>query len=285
MTTNRLPGAVFHPITSNSKLAPQTRVAYDNAQYSFRPEPVPPYCSATYVSIAATCPDSCSFKDNGCYVQTDRFMSKAVRRLDVEAEALDGFEVALNEISLINGAFPGRTGGRPRMPGGQIPQDGARGGRDLRMRIGGDVPTAGAAALLGESATGWRARGGGRVWGFTHRWDSIARAAFGPDLSMLASVETPADAKRAMRRGYAPAIVVDHFTTERVFKVAGVPFIPCPNETRGRTCVECRLCLDDHALIARGMGIAFAAHGKQASKIRDVVQLGTGRFSPRNSLL
>jgi hypothetical protein len=74
-----------------------------------------------------------------------------------------------------------------------------------------------------------------------------------------------------------PAIVVDEFPGEKRFVKGGVPFIPCPNETRGRTCTECQLCLDDKALKARGVGIAFAVHGSPAGKHRArgaLVQLG-----------
>jgi hypothetical protein len=40
--------------------------------------------------------------------------------------------------------------------------------------------------------------------------------------------------------------------------------IPCPAETRGKTCVECRLCVDQD-LHQLGAGIAFALHGQNAS--------------------
>lgn len=271
----RAAGAVFHPITCNSKLAPQKRVPYHNDparfsatnQYKFRQVPIAPFCSSTYVSIHATCSDVCVFKDHGCYVQTDRFMSKAVKELDSQASQLDGFEVILNEAWTIDTSFPQR--------GGRIPQDGARGGRDLRLHIGGDTPTPGAAAILADVATRWRQRGGGWVWSFTHGWRTIHREAFGPDLSVLASVENPRDARRAMRRGYAAAMVVDMFERDGVYQIGGLPFIPCPNETRARTCVECRLCLDDKALVARGVGILFAAHGTKANQVKDaLVPLG-----------
>ena len=36
----------------------------------------------------------------------------------------------------------------------------------------------------------------------------------------------------------------------------------------GTTCVECRLCLDEPGLRARGLGIGFRAHGSKAGTIR-----------------
>ena len=43
---------------------------------------------------------------------------------------------------------------------------------------------------------------------------------------------------------------------KRPFDVAGTRFVPCPAETLGKTCVECRLCLDVD-LHAKNLGIAF----------------------------
>lgn len=50
----------------------------------------------------------------------------------------------------------------------------------------------------------------------------------------------------------------------------GTRMIPCPQQTKGGdvTCVECRLCLDADGLMARNMGIAFAAHGASVRKVR-----------------
>jgi hypothetical protein len=281
----RRPGVVFKSMSSNGKLSPQRRVPYKNPDYPFRQVPVEPFCASTYVSITATCSSRCAFKDNGCYVQTDRFMSKSMSILDKEAvvQELDAFDVSMNEAEAIDMAFRGVAGKRTR-GGGTVPQDGARGGRDLRLHIGGDVASPGGAMLLGEAAGRWRARGGGRVWTFTHAWREVSRAAFGPSISVLASVEKPEDIKRALRRGFAPAVVVDRFDSERAYRVGGVAVIPCPNETRGKTCVECRLCLDGDALAARGMGIAFAAHGTGKAQVIDsLVQLGQKRVSPKEA--
>lgn len=241
-----------------------------NTSRGKRPVADGPYCAATYVSIARTCPDSCAFKVAGCYVRAG-FTRVLSDRLDADAVGLTPESVIEEEARLIERAFNGARGA----PGGQVPQDGARGGRDLRLHVGGDVPSVASAVRLAVAAVGWTKRGGGRVWSYTHNWRSIPRFAFG-SISVLASVETIDDAAAAWRRGYVPAIVVQRFPSVRRFRLenesASIDVIPCPAETRAPgqrpvTCVECRLCLDDTALAQRGTAIGFAVHGHQADRV------------------
>lgn len=258
---NKPSPARLHFATRDRKLAPVFQAPYSGpGRRRFRPEPIGPYCSATYASIEATCPRSCRFKGAGCYV-TEGFTQKANRKLDTAARGLTDLEVIEIEARLIENAFP-RNGYR-------VPQDGARGGRDLRLHIGGDARTTAAAFRLALAALSWGRRGGGAVWTFTHAWRRVYRRAWGP-ISALASVESTADANRARLLGYAPAIVVPEFRSTKTFTLPGsdIRWIPCPAETRAKTCVECRLCLDAPALHDRGMGIAFAIHGLGAKKVK-----------------
>lgn len=91
---------------------------------------------------------------------------------------------------------------------------------------------------------------------------------------MLASCETALDVWDARQLGYATALVVDEFPTHRryepgydtgAFTEPGEPLgqdvLPCPSQTRGRSCSECRLCFDDKVLRQRGYSIGFAVHG------------------------
>lgn len=75
---------------------------------------------------------------------------------------------------------------------------------------------------------------------------------------MLASVETPQQARLARALGYRPAMVVRAFPDRRAFHVDGLDerLVPCPAETSERTCVQCGLCLEELA-----PAIAFQAHG------------------------
>lgn len=261
MTTNatRQGGALFLPKSSNKKLSPVVNVPYHgpaSARFPFRPTPVAPFCCSTYVSIEATCPNSCKFKreadgtPGGCYVDAGKTVF-TIRRLDLEGANLNGDGVVIAEADLIDRAF--RAG---------VPQDGARGGRDLRLHVGGDVYGSESTAFLGEAATRWRERGGGKVWTFTHCWKEIPRTAWGPDINVLASVEDTGQFHFARRMGYAPALVVSKHHSHRAKMQMGVKVIPCPAETKpGTTCVNCRLCLDSSALFQRGAGISFALHG------------------------
>lgn len=215
-----------------------------------------PYASATDVSIAATCSDSCPFKLSGCYVRSGR-TKKIAAKLDQASAGGSAEQVIADEAHLIDRAFRG----------GPVPQDGARGGRDLRLHAGGDVGSAADAVLLAGAAKRWQKRGGGAVWTFTHRWAEIPRATFGR-ISVLASVEVPQDIEVARRAGYASAIVVGEFPSHRAFALPGTTakIIPCPAETSNTTCIECRLCLDADKLLELNTAIAFQVHGPAAGR-------------------
>jgi hypothetical protein len=243
----------FVAAARNPKLAP---VIYEPTATRPRPAPAAPYVCSTMTSIAATCPGRCRFKGHGCYAQAG-FLSFTARKLDDAAIGLSSEDVIREEVRLIDRAFHG----------GAIPQDGACGGRDLRLHVVGDVGNTAGAKMLGQSATRWRQRGGGRVWTYTHCWRFIPRSAWGPDISVMASVEKPAEIEQARRRGYASVIVVEAFPDgAKAFRLAGstTRIVPCPAETReGMTCIRCRLCLD-RDLLTLGRAIGLRPHGPGA---------------------
>jgi hypothetical protein len=244
----------------NEKLAPVTHPPGGS-----RPglRAIRPFVSITDASIAATCPDTCGFKAGGCYAKAG-FTGFTARKLDEAARGLTGDEVIAEEAHLIDGAFRG----------GRIPQDGAKGGRDLRLHVGGDVGSDRGARLLAGAAGRWRDRGGGAVWTFTHAWREVPHEAWG-SISVLASVERQEDIQTARAAGYAAAIVVDKFPSDKAFSLPGstTKIVPCPAETRGKTCVECRLCLDADKLLRRNVAIAFQAHGPTARRAREALTL------------
>ena len=262
-------GAFFSEAAANRKLSPVE--LEENTTERLRPVPTGPFCASTYVSIDSTCPDSCAFKIAGCYVRAG-FTAQLARELDVAA-APEPAGVIRAEAALIDSSFseaaPGPTWKRRRRRGGPVPQDGARGGRDLRLHVGGDCPDTASARVLAGAAARWRARGGGVVWTYTHRWREIPRSAWG-EISVLASCETPEQVRDARGRGYAPALVVTEFPDRRAFRLRGIVgrVVPCPAETGKRTCVECRLCFDDRALLERAAVIGFAVHGLGSSELR-----------------
>jgi len=242
------------PRSSNSKLSP---IRVELAR-SGRPRNVPigPFVASTYVSIKATCPDSCVFKKNGCFAAASAG-HLTMAKLDRDARHLTGDKVTRLEAEAIDRLFPRG-----------VPQDGRRGGRDLRLHVGGEAASSKGARLLGQAAARYIDRGGGRVWTYTARWQEFRRPAWGP-ISVLASVQHPHEIAEACGLGYASAIVIRRFPPGgRAFRVGAWTVVPCPAETRGRTCVECRLCFDDAALLRRRQVIAFEPHGRDAEQAR-----------------
>jgi hypothetical protein len=205
--------------------------------------------SATYAS-QASCPRSCPWYGNGCYAerghvgwQTRRLnrsrVREAARIADAEARAIDGLT----------------------------------GDRLLRLHVVGDARTDVAARLLGAAAQRYARRGnaprhGRKVWTYTHSWRTVARASWGDAVSVLASVETVREARDAMAKGYAAAVVVTAFERAGAYPIDGVTVVPCPHQTRGVTCRECGLCRDDERLRRAGLVIAFEAHGSGGGAVR-----------------
>lgn len=247
-----MPGVVLAMASSSAKLSPVERIDRGPGKKpGIRPKG--PYCASTYVSIAATCPDSCGLKNNGCYAQSGSHR-RIMGPLDREAHPRPSVTNE-REVIALERAFGGK----------RVPRDGARGGRDLRLHVGGDVSSADSAGLLAASVISWRARGGGAVWTYTHRWREIPAEDWG-DIAVWASCESTAEVREAHAASYRAALVVAEHPSERMYVKDGVKILPCPWETRGKTCVECRLCLD--APIDPKVVIGFAAHGEKKKALR-----------------
>lgn len=202
--------------------------------------------AATYASIRSTCPP-CPLRDNGCYAQGGH-VAFTVRRLDRAGAST--VEAAHAEARLVEAG--------PVYPA-----------TPLRLHVSGDASTIYAAQRLALAAAVYRRRRGGPVWTYTHAWRDVPRGAWGRSVSVLGSIENAADAAAVRAQGYAPALVVARFPNgARAFTREGVRYVPCPEQTRGVQCVRCRLCFDADALRDRGHGIAFAAHGRSAKRVR-----------------
>ena len=160
--------------------------------------------------------------------------------------------------------------------------------RDLRLHVVGDAYNRAAAVLLGNAATryvrravlrGTRRRIAGqdikdkvRVWTYTHAWRHIHRRWWGKHISVLASCETTYQVRHAQDRGYATSIVVDHHESPKSYIKDGLKLLPCPEQTLGIQCVNCRLCMREDILKEAGLTIAFAAHGSQQKKIKEAIR-------------
>lgn len=243
-----IPVAIQHT-SCNRKLSPQNVIDVRGRE---RCVPIGPFCSSTYVSIESTCPRSCPYRGHGCYAQG----GMAVRRLDRVAVRAKWSGLATIEAE---------SQQLDRLFVRGVRRDGARGGRDLRLHVSGDTFSTRGARILADAARRWQERGGGAVWTFTHLWRSISRRDWGR-ISVLASVETLRGAREAFEHGYAPALTLPEHQDHSAFPVgAGLKIVPCPAQTVGTTCVQCRLCLDG---VEPGRGVAFALHGTGLKRAR-----------------
>lgn len=267
MTKGHGRGAVIHPRSHDSKLSPVVDGEFSGNRH--RPKAMPPYCMSTYVSIEQTCPDDCAFKGDGCYA-SEGFTGHSVRLMDQRSRGMTGDQVIAEECRLVDKAFIQRGG---------IPDNGAGGKLDWRFHVSGDISSEAGARMLGASAARFKLRGGGSVWGYTARWVDVPRQAWGKAISVLASVQGSVEAARhAQALGYAPAIVVDRFASAKAHTILDgltrhrIKVIPCPAQTMGTTCVQCRLCLD-RDLLSMNVAIGFEVHGTGKNKARAKVQL------------
>jgi hypothetical protein len=199
--------------------------------------------SATYASIEGSCPSDCAHRDAGCYAQLGNvgIHSKRLDRANAVRTREDAREVARAEAREIKAAIVAGEDTRP-----------------LRIHVAGDCRTPSAAREIASAVEGWRPP----VWSYTHAWKRVARENWGK-VSVLASVDRAEDLSLAFERGYAPAIVVgSHPANGKAYTRPedGVRVIPCPNQTRDVTCVQCGLCMNATRLHATRSAIAFAAH-------------------------
>ena len=80
-------------------------------------------------------------------------------------------------------------------------------------------------------------------------------------------------------RGYAVAIVVKEHPRKGVYYYHGLKVIPCPHETKGVQCVDCRLCFDDKRLIEADACIGFAAHGVRKESVKRSLDVLNGNLN------
>ncbi len=80
---------------------------------------------STYAPIAATCPNSCSLKGNGCYAENSH-VGIIVSRLNRASMGMSALQVAREEAKAIDQAYDG----------GSVPL-----GRDMRLHVSGDSRT------------------------------------------------------------------------------------------------------------------------------------------------
>jgi hypothetical protein len=229
-------GSIYVEGSSNTKIAGSKKV------------------DATYASIKATCPDTCSLKNEGCYAQTS-FVGMVNHRMNRRARQGSPLEVARAEAKAIDQSYNG----------GKVPE-----GRACRLHVSGDSRTIKGTRSINAAIGRWKARGGGDVWSYTHAWAHVPRHEWS-HISVLASIESVADVETVRRQGYAPALVVSEHTTDKAHTLLGssTTFIPCPAQTKEDvSCSTCRLCFRADWLYETNRGITFAAHGVKKSSLK-----------------
>lgn len=209
---------------------------------------------ATYASIKSSCSNACPWFDSGCYAQSGK-VSIVLSRLNNETTSL---QVAKDEAKAIDESWGG----------GKVPKE-----QVLRLHIAGDCQTNVDAKTLAKSVSSWIKRGGSKAYSYTHSWRKIKKESWGK-ISILASVESFSDAAKALKKNYAPAIIVSKFENKKAFIKNNIKFIPCPAQTFEKiTCLDCRLCFDAEKLVLRSSGIAFEAHGISSNKVKNKLKV------------
>jgi len=139
------------------------------------------------------------------------------------------------------------------------------GEKDLRIHTTGDCRSNESAKIISSAAQTYTKIQDRKAWTFTHAWKAVSRKSWGK-VSVLASCETLKQVKQAKAKGYATALVVKEFKSDKLYIEAGQKVMPCPNQVakaKGEkvTCTRCRLCLNDERLKAAGITIALKIHG------------------------
>jgi len=210
---------------------------------------------ATYAAIGSTCSPTCPLqRDKLCYA-TLSFVGMINKRLEKQSEYESPLEVARAEAKLIDESYDG----------GEVPT-----GRALRLHVSGDSRTIAGTKVLNKAVGRWLKRGTDcAAFTYTHSWAHVPRETWS-NVSVLASIESTDQVEAVRKQGYAPAIIVPEHASDKAYNLPGsdTKFIPCPQQTRGIGCSDCRLCFDANRLYSSNMGIAFAAHGVKKSELK-----------------
>ncbi len=208
------------------------------------------HVSATYAT-QATCPTSCKLRGEICYAENG-FTGFTTRRLNRQAAANP---MHVNAIAKLEAnAIETLSGKRP-----------------LRVHVVGDCSTNKAAKLISNAAAKHTAKHGQKAWSYTHAWREVKRESWGT-MSIFASCESVKEIKRARRRGFATAVVVQAFKQDSAYVDNGEKLIPCPVQTgKSASCSTCQLCMKSDVLFAAKASIAFRPEGNTGEKAKTVL--------------
>ena len=200
--------------------------------------------SATYVS-QNSCPKTCKLFKNGCYAELGH-VGIQTHRLN-HSDITDPNEIAKIEADGI------------RTLKGDLP---------LRVHIVGDCTTNYAANVVGEAMKDYP----NKSWTYTHAWRDISIESWS-GANVLASCESTSDVLQAQKTGYATTLIVKEHATAKKYSKDNVNIIPCPEQTKGVQCVNCKLCMNTKYLIDNNLTIGFAVHGISSKKVEKVLDM------------
>ena len=205
--------------------------------------------STTYAT-QESCDRSCPHYDNGCYAEVGMVAIHG-RKLNKAYNSQTPEEIAIEEANAIKNLT---------------------GNLDLRVHTVGDCRTPESARIVSDAMRRHRKKAGRKAWTYTHAWRKVPVENWQGE-SVLASVETVADAKEAMQSGYPVAIVVEEFDSTKPYIKDGIKILPCPAQvTKGKQCVSCRACMNGDSLLRTGTTIGFVPHGVQKKKVIATLQ-------------
>lgn len=207
--------------------------------------------AVTYVS-QKTCPSTCPLRNNGCYAEVGMMRMAITSKINNTEEDIDS--IIDSECSAID----------------KLPAN-----KTLRIHGVGDAPTPQAAKKLAIAGKNYLKRAknkSAKVYSYTHAWRTVKRKYWGV-VSTLASCETTKQVKEARKQGYAASIVVAKFDSDKLYVKDGEKLLPCPSQTKGITCSQCKLCTNDTHLRKAKISIAFEAHGVRKEKVKKMLEL------------
>ena len=203
--------------------------------------------SATYAS-QDSCPAGCPFLAKGCYARNGP-VGIVTRRLN-DAPEISLVAMAEQEAQAIR-ELTGRM--------------------DLRVHVVGDCATPRTARIIAGAMKAHRRKRKKSAWNYTHAWKRVPVKSWLGE-SVLASCQSIAEAKEALKAGYAPAVILESFDRAGPYVKDGLKILPCRHTTHGIQCVDCRACFDVAALIRTQTAIGFIPHGSESKAVVRVLQ-------------
>lgn len=105
------------------------------------------------------------------------------------------------------------------------------------------------------------------VISYTHAWRRLRPEWFAKHTRPNASCDTPIDVALASAAGWA-TVIVDNDGSLPGAVIDGRRFVQCLFETKGKQCIECKLC----AHTSRPSAVVFVAHGTRKRAAREALE-------------